>query len=162
MSRLGSPYPLEFATDIILNSFPKCYDTFIMNYNINGWDKPMSELHRMLKTEKKNIPRETPQVLTIREGQVKKKKQGKNFKGNFHNNTAASPLLYDADVWPKGMRAAAEGRVIFGSDYPLILYPRTEVAPELGGILGEIKSAGLTEQETIALLGGNAAQLLAE
>ena len=81
---------------------------------------------------------------------------------NVYYDTAASPLLYDADIWPKGMRAAAEGRVIFGSDYPLILYPRTEVAPELGGILGEIKSAGLTEQETIALLGGNAAQLLAE
>lgn len=81
---------------------------------------------------------------------------------NVYYDTAASPLLYETDVWTKGIRAAAEGRVIFGSDYPLILYPRTEIAPGFVGILNEIKSAGLTEQEAISLLGGNAAQLLAE
>jgi predicted TIM-barrel fold metal-dependent hydrolase len=79
---------------------------------------------------------------------------------NVYYDTAASPLLYDADVWTRGMRAAAEGRVLFGSDYPLILYPRTETTPAFGGVLDEIKSAGLTEQDAIALLGGNAARLL--
>nr|KAJ0209552.1 hypothetical protein LSAT_V11C400163670 [Lactuca sativa] len=44
-------------------------------------EKPISKLHVMLKTIKKNIPRKTPQVLIIREGKVKKNK-GKNFKGN--------------------------------------------------------------------------------
>lgn len=78
---------------------------------------------------------------------------------NVYYDTAASPLLYDADVWTKGMRAAAEGRVIFGSDYPLILYPRTETVPAFAGILKEIKSTGLTEPEIIALLAGSAAQL---
>ena len=72
---------LDLATDLILNSLPKSYDTFIMNYNMNGWDKPISELHGMLKTAEKNIPRKTPQVLMIREGQVKKKNQGKYSKG---------------------------------------------------------------------------------
>ena len=81
LERLGSPYPLDLATDLILNSLPKSYDTFIMNYNMNGWDKPISELHGMLKTAEKNIPRKTPQVLMIREGQVKKKNQGKYSKG---------------------------------------------------------------------------------
>ncbi|KAL7583186.1 hypothetical protein Lser_V15G44918 [Lactuca serriola] len=47
---------------------------------MNGWEKPISELHGMLKTPKKNIPSKTPQVLMIREGKVKKTK-GKNFKG---------------------------------------------------------------------------------
>ncbi|MEO6992194.1 MAG: amidohydrolase family protein [Lacunisphaera sp.] len=80
---------------------------------------------------------------------------------NVYYDTAASPLLYDADVWTKGMRAAAEERVIFGSDYPLIVYPQTETAPGFAGLLKEITSTGLTEPETIALLAGNAAQLLA-
>ena len=79
LERLGSPYPLDLATDLILNSLPKSYDTFIMNYNMNGWDKPISELHSMLKTAEKNIPKKPSQVLMIREGQVKKTK-GKNFK----------------------------------------------------------------------------------
>ena len=51
-----------------------------MNYNMNGWDKPISELHGMLKAVDKSIPRKIPQVLMIREGQVKKKKEGKNSK----------------------------------------------------------------------------------
>lgn len=65
IERLGSPYPLDFATDLIIDSLPKRDDTFIMNYNINEWDKPISELQRMLKTLEKNIPMKTPQVLMI-------------------------------------------------------------------------------------------------
>nr|KAJ0201743.1 hypothetical protein LSAT_V11C600304420 [Lactuca sativa] len=56
------------------------YNSFIMNYNMNGWEKPISMLHGMLKTAEKNILSKTPQVLMIREGKVKKNK-GKNFKG---------------------------------------------------------------------------------
>nr|KAJ0201686.1 hypothetical protein LSAT_V11C600305960 [Lactuca sativa] len=52
-----------------------------MSYNINGWEKSISELHGMLKTVEMNIPSKTTQVLMIREGKVKKNK-GKNFKGN--------------------------------------------------------------------------------
>jgi len=54
-----------------------------MNYNMNGWDKPISELHSMLKTAEKNIPKKPSQVLMIREGQIKKTK-GKNFKAKPH------------------------------------------------------------------------------
>ena len=50
-------------------------------------------------------------------------------------------------------------RVIFGSDYPLVLYPKTETAPGFGGILREVKSAGLAETQVKAVLGGNAASL---
>ena len=79
LERLGPPYPL----DLILNSLPKSYDTFIMNYNINGWDKSISGLQLMLKTAEKNIPRKSSQVIMIREGQIKKPK-GKNSKGKAH------------------------------------------------------------------------------
>nr|KAJ0208644.1 hypothetical protein LSAT_V11C400177410 [Lactuca sativa] len=80
LERLGSPYPQDLAADIILNSLPKSYNAFIMNYNMNGWEKHISKLYGMLKTAGKNIPSKTPQVLVIREGKVKKNK-GKNFKG---------------------------------------------------------------------------------
>ena len=60
LERLGSKYPLDLATDLILNSLPKSYDGFVLNYNMKGWDKPISELHAMLKTADKNLPRKTP------------------------------------------------------------------------------------------------------
>lgn len=39
LKRLGSPHLQDLATDLILNLLPKSYDTFIMNYNMNCWDK---------------------------------------------------------------------------------------------------------------------------
>ncbi|MDI1319700.1 MAG: TatD family hydrolase [bacterium] len=70
---------------------------------------------------------------------------------NVWFDTAASPLLYGPEVWAK----APHGRVLFGSDYPLILYPKTEVAPEFNGLLKEAKAAGASA----SLLGGNATKL---
>ncbi|MBI2498343.1 MAG: amidohydrolase family protein [Opitutae bacterium] len=70
---------------------------------------------------------------------------------NVWFDTAASPLLYDPTVWTK----APPDRVLFGTDYPLVLYPRTETAPGFGGLLTEARNAGATA----AVLGGNAVQL---
>ncbi len=76
-------------------------------------------------------------------------------RGGMHNvyyDTAASPLLYGPEVWAK----APAGRVLFGSDYPLVLYPKTGAAPEFAGIVKEAQAAGADA----ALLGDTAAQLL--
>ncbi len=70
---------------------------------------------------------------------------------NVWFDTAASPLLYGPEVWGK----AAGERVLFGSDYPLVLYPKTESAPAIGGLLAEARSGGASP----AVLGGNAAKL---
>jgi predicted TIM-barrel fold metal-dependent hydrolase len=70
---------------------------------------------------------------------------------NIWFDTAASSLLYGPEVWAK----AKSDRIMFGSDYPLILYPRTDTAPEFGGLIAEAKGAGVTD----AVLGGNAAKL---
>lgn len=71
---------------------------------------------------------------------------------NVWFDTAASPLLYGPEVWAK----AKTDRVLFGSDYPLILYPRTGAAAGFDGLIGEAKKAGATD----AVLDGNAARLL--
>jgi uncharacterized protein len=70
---------------------------------------------------------------------------------NVWFDTAASPLLYGPEVWTK----ARTDRVLFGSDYPLILYPQTEMAPSFTGLLGEAQQAGASA----AVLGGNATKL---
>lgn len=71
---------------------------------------------------------------------------------NVWFDTAASPLLYGPEVWAK----ARSERVLFGSDYPLVLYPKTETVPGFGGLLNEARKAGAND----AVLGGNAAGLL--
>ncbi|XP_071708687.1 uncharacterized protein [Rutidosis leptorrhynchoides] len=42
----------ELATDLILKSLSIRFDTFILNYNMNGWDKSIDELHAILRTAK--------------------------------------------------------------------------------------------------------------
>lgn len=71
---------------------------------------------------------------------------------NVWFDTAASPLLYGPEVWTK----ARPDRILFGSDYPLILYPQTEAAPGISGLLDEARKSGATA----AVLGGNTAGLL--
>jgi uncharacterized protein len=70
---------------------------------------------------------------------------------NVWFDSAASPLLYGPEVWTK----APPARGMFGSDYPLILYPKTEAVPGFGGLLTEAETAGASA----AVLGGNATQL---
>jgi predicted TIM-barrel fold metal-dependent hydrolase len=70
---------------------------------------------------------------------------------NVYFDTAASPLLYGPEVWATPLR----DRILFGSDYPLILFPRTEMAPGFGGLIAEAKEAGASD----AVLGGSARKL---
>ena len=84
LERLESPLSDQLAGDIILNSLPKSYDQFIMNYNMNGWEKTIAELHQMLKTAEVNIPSKTAPILMVRNGGVKKsntKGKGTRSKG---------------------------------------------------------------------------------
>ena len=79
---------------------------------------------------------------------------------NVRYDTAASPLSYDDRVWRSTQDLVPAEKVIFGSDYPLILYPKTENAPGWRNLLAEIAGAGLTPEAQAAVLGGNVARLL--
>ncbi|KAK9092907.1 hypothetical protein Syun_027818 [Stephania yunnanensis] len=49
-----------------------------MNYNMNNMEKPISELHLMLKTTEKNIEKPFSNVLMVQKGkEMKKKGKGK-------------------------------------------------------------------------------------
>jgi hypothetical protein len=79
---------------------------------------------------------------------------------NIYYDSAASPLLYDAGIWRRFAALAGQGRVLFGSDYPLNLYPAFGSEPELGRLVSEAKASGLSDAELKALLRGNAETLL--
>ena len=69
---------------------------------------------------------------------------------NVYFDTAASPLLYRPEVFATVVGLVGAGRVLFGSDYPLIGQRRS---------LREAQQAGLEPGDREAVLGGNAARL---
>ncbi|MGA3006697.1 MAG: amidohydrolase family protein [Opitutaceae bacterium] len=78
---------------------------------------------------------------------------------NLFYDTAALPLIYGPDAIRRMLDAVGAERVLFGSDYPLILFPREETEPGLGKFLAQLSKADLTAAESAAMLGGNAVRL---
>ena len=74
---------------------------------------------------------------------------------NVWYDTAASPLLYRPEVFPLVVKAIGAGRILFGSDYPLRLYPKAQPEPDFSRFLTEVRSSGLGAEELAAVLGGN-------
>lgn len=75
---------------------------------------------------------------------------------NLHYDSAASPLMYDDTIWRRFLAVVPADRVLFGSDFPLTLYPKIESAPGLTRVLAEAKSAGVPAN----VMAENAARLL--
>jgi predicted TIM-barrel fold metal-dependent hydrolase len=75
---------------------------------------------------------------------------------NLWFDTAASPLLYEAEIWQRAGTAVPHGRLLFGSDHPLALYPRE---PDGGGLVRFVAEARAGGADA-AVLGGNLRQLL--
>lgn len=75
---------------------------------------------------------------------------------NVFYDTAASPLLYDPNVWPRALSACGRERVLFGSDFPLNLCPKLDDAPRMARFVAEARGHGADAN----VLGGNAARLL--
>jgi hypothetical protein len=73
---------------------------------------------------------------------------------NLYYDTAASPLEHGAEVWGKMLAAAGAERVIFGSDFPLNLYPRLDAEPNLARFAAEARGA-LPEAARAAVLREN-------
>ncbi|GKA90558.1 hypothetical protein Tco_0812428 [Tanacetum coccineum] len=94
MEHLGYPMPLVLGVNMILTSLSKDYDQFVQNYNMHGMGKTIPELHAMLKLAEKGIPRKTPAVLAIRQGQIQKPKSQARGKGK-QRGKGKSKLAYD-------------------------------------------------------------------
>lgn len=79
---------------------------------------------------------------------------------NIFYDSAASPLLYDPAVFRRVIDLIGPHRVLLGTDYPLLTYPRETREPAFDRFLADIRSAGLDEAEQRALLGDNLRRLL--
>ncbi len=74
---------------------------------------------------------------------------------NVWFDTAASPLLYDASAWERALAAVGAERLLFGSDYPLRLFPKSDDAAGLVSFAREARGA-LPDAARSAVLGANA------
>ncbi|MCS6839627.1 MAG: amidohydrolase family protein [Roseiflexus sp.] len=80
---------------------------------------------------------------------------------NVWYDTAASPLLYPtADIFAVALRCVHPRKILFGSDYPLPLYPRVSREPDFAAFLDEITALDITPDIRDDILGRNSARLL--
>lgn len=80
---------------------------------------------------------------------------------NLYFDTAASPLLYGSDVFRQAAERVGAGRILYGSDYPLLLHPSQSREPGFDRFLGEVERSGLDAAQLRQVLGGNVRALLA-
>jgi len=74
---------------------------------------------------------------------------------NVYYDTAASPLIYDDSVWQRFLSVVSPAQVLFGSDFPLNLYPKISDEPEMKRFIAEARTAGSPKN----VMGENAATL---
>lgn len=79
------------------------------------------------------------------------KKDVKDRLQNVYFDTAASPFLYDPEVYQIAIQLIGVDKILFGSDYPLLPPKR---------YFGEMEDAGLTKTQVNRICGENARQLL--
>lgn len=79
------------------------------------------------------------------------KKEVKACLKNVFYDTAASPYLYDPEVYQAAVQLAGKDKILFGSDYPLIKPSR---------YIKELSETGLSENIINGICGENAARLL--
>ena len=80
---------------------------------------------------------------------------------NVWYDTAASPLLYPTErIFRAALTAVDHRKLLYGSDYPLRVYPRVQKEPDFRPFLVEIEALGLPAGQRADFLGCNAERLL--
>jgi predicted TIM-barrel fold metal-dependent hydrolase len=79
---------------------------------------------------------------------------------NVYYDTAATPLLYRQEVYRAVVGVVGPEKILYGSDYPLLVYPSQVREPGFARLLDEIRGSGLAPDELDLVLGDNIARLL--
>ena len=81
-------------------------------------------------------------------------------RANLPGDSAASPLLYDEGVCRRFLMEVSAGRVHFGSDFPLKVYPKIDDAANRSRPVAEAHRSGLGAAQPRALRRESSAALL--
>jgi uncharacterized protein len=75
---------------------------------------------------------------------------------NVWVDTAAAPLIYGTSAWDHLGRTVTDDRVLFGSDYPLVLRPSVGEEPEVATFVEEMRERLGAGASLARIAGGNA------
>ncbi len=78
---------------------------------------------------------------------------------NVAFDTAACPLLYKEPVYREFCDRVGSEKILFGSDYPLRVFPRDKNAPNFLAPLAELRSSGLDTETIAAISSANAKRI---
>lgn len=81
---------------------------------------------------------------------------------NVYYDSAASPLLYSSKIFRTVIDLVGSDKVLFGSDFPLILYPKRQTEPDFTPFLDEIRGLGLSAEEFANVMGQNAQRVFCQ
>lgn len=80
---------------------------------------------------------------------------------NVYYDVAAGPLLYDIHIFRRMVDILGVDKILFGSDYPLRLYPRLRKTPDMKTYIDRIrKESGLSDSAQGKIFGKNFAGLI--
>jgi hypothetical protein len=65
LDKPGCELKEDLTIDVIVQSFPVSYESFIMNFHMNGMEKTIAELHRMLKIAEDSIKKNLNHVMMV-------------------------------------------------------------------------------------------------
>lgn len=80
---------------------------------------------------------------------------------NVWYDTAGSPLLFPTSrIFNAALACVDHRKLLYASDYPLLVYPRRQVEPDFRPFLAEIDGLALADDVRADVMGDNAARLL--
>ena len=80
---------------------------------------------------------------------------------NVYLDTAATPLLYDSNVYQSAVEKIGADRILFGTDYPLMTFPKTQSKPNFTSHINQVRNSSLSDQDQAQVLGRNFQRLFA-
>jgi len=78
---------------------------------------------------------------------------------NVYLDTAAVPMLYSDSIYQDAIDQIGADRILFGTDYPLRTFPRTQKKPEFATHLNALRNCGLNPADLNKILYQNARKI---
>jgi hypothetical protein len=90
LTKLGCEIKYDLATNMILQSLPASYESFIMSLHMNGMEKIVTELHGMLKIAEESIKKNPNHVMMVQK-EKKTRKRWMPPKGKAEEKVSDEP-----------------------------------------------------------------------
>jgi hypothetical protein len=110
LTKLGCVIKDDVNTDVLLESLPVSYESFIMNFHMNGIETTVAELHGMLKIAEDNIKKNPNHVIMVQKLK-KKRKRWTPLKGKGKEKISDEPSSSKPKT--KGKSGPSPGELCF-------------------------------------------------